>query len=93
MPMNTMSRIAAAAILLLSGEATFAGEVPATTYLDPIAGFSITIPEDWTPGTGILRDTTLGINNPYHPSFAAPMVSVSFLPAGTARVSGTQGAD
>ncbi len=59
-------------------------EVPSVVCVNPIAGFSITIPEDWGMGSGTLKDTVMGINYPLYPSFCAPVISFARAP-GTAQ--------
>jgi len=55
-----------------------AAEVPSVVYDNPVAGFSITIPEDWDMGTGVLGDTTITLN-PRTPSGAAPSFSFFYM--------------
>ena len=72
--------LTAAVLVVCCRPARGQGDVPVVTCVNPVAGFSIRVPADWTMGTGILKDSTLGINNPLYPSFAGPLVSFSYLP-------------
>lgn len=62
-------------LFLLSVLASGAGYVELT---NPLLGFAITVPADWTMGTGVIRDTVIGINYPLYPSPASPYITFTY---------------
>lgn len=69
----------AVSLTLALGSAAFTqGEAPRAVFDNPIAGFSVTIPEDWDMGTGALGDTVMTVNT-RTPSLLAPSLSFFYM--------------
>jgi hypothetical protein len=64
--------------LILFTNLIHAEETNYTVISNPLAGFEITVPSDWGMGTGILRDTIIGINYPLFPSPTSPYITFTY---------------
>lgn len=71
----------ACATLAFCSPARADAQVATVTYDNPVVGFSLSVPEDWDMGTGVLGETVITIN-PRAPSPMAPTLSFFYLPTG-----------
>ncbi len=73
-----------ATIGLFGGPARAQSTVPLRELKNPVAGFSLQVPEDWTMGTGSIGESVIGLNYPLFPSFFAPLILFKYVPGSPA---------
>lgn len=69
---------------LSMGLARAQNAVPLRELKNPVAGFSLQVPEDWTMGTGSIGESVIGLNYPLFPSFFAPLIIFKYVPGSPA---------